>query len=74
VFVSGVTARDPATNKLVEGDITIQTERVLKNIEAVLATAGTSTDKVVKTQDDSVPEEHLRFRQDERGIRNSLQD
>jgi len=49
VFVSGVTARDPATNKLVEGDITVQTERVLKNIEAVLAAAGTSADKVVKT-------------------------
>jgi 2-iminobutanoate/2-iminopropanoate deaminase len=48
VFVSGTTAKDPATNKLIEGDIVAQTERVLNNISAVLTAAGSSMDKVVK--------------------------
>ena len=36
------------TGKIVEGDIKVQTERVLKNISAVLAAAGSSMDRVVK--------------------------
>ena len=48
VFAAGQTGRDPATNKLVEGDITAQTDRVLKNLSAVLQAAGTSMDRVVK--------------------------
>ncbi len=49
VFVSGYLARDPATNKLIEGDVKAQTERVLKNISAVLSAAGSSLEKAVKT-------------------------
>lgn len=49
VFASGQTALDPATGKLIEGDITAQTERVLKNLEAVLAKAGSGMDRIVKT-------------------------
>jgi len=48
VFAAGQVARDPATNK-VEGDVKAQTERVLKNLSAVLAAAGTSMDRAVKT-------------------------
>jgi 2-iminobutanoate/2-iminopropanoate deaminase len=47
VFAAGQIARDPATNK-VEGDIKAQTERVLKNLAAVLAAAGTSMERAVK--------------------------
>jgi len=49
VFVSGYLARDPATNKMIDGDIKVQTDRVLKNISAVLTASGSSLDKVVKT-------------------------
>jgi 2-iminobutanoate/2-iminopropanoate deaminase len=49
VFCAGQTARDPVTNKLIEGDISAQTDRVLKNISAVLAAAGTDLDHAVKT-------------------------
>jgi 2-iminobutanoate/2-iminopropanoate deaminase len=48
VFVAGQIGFDPATGKLVEGDIKAQTERVLKNLSAVLAGAGSSMDRVVK--------------------------
>lgn len=49
VFASGQIALDPATGKLIEGHITAQTERVLKNLSAVLVQAGSSMDRVVKT-------------------------
>ena len=49
VFLSGQIPLDPATGQLVEGDIGQQTERVLKNLEAVLAASGSSLGKVVKT-------------------------
>jgi 2-iminobutanoate/2-iminopropanoate deaminase len=49
VFVAGQLARDPATNKLVEGDIKAQTERALRNVQAILAAAGTDMSRVVKT-------------------------
>jgi len=49
LYTSGQIALDPATGAMVEQDITVQTERVMKNLEAVLAAAGTSFDKVVKT-------------------------
>jgi 2-iminobutanoate/2-iminopropanoate deaminase len=49
VFASGQIAIDPATGKLIEGDIKAQTERVLKNLSVVLAAAGSSMDRVVKT-------------------------
>jgi 2-iminobutanoate/2-iminopropanoate deaminase len=49
VFAAGQIPLDPATGKLVEGDIAVQAERVLQNIRAVLAAAGTSLDRVVKS-------------------------
>jgi 2-iminobutanoate/2-iminopropanoate deaminase len=48
VFVSGQVAFDPPTGKLVPGDVSAQTERVLKNVEAILNAAGTRLDSVVR--------------------------
>lgn len=49
VFFSGQIPLDPETMKLVEGDITVQTEQVLQNVKAVLAGAGCDFSNVVKT-------------------------
>ncbi len=49
VFCSGQIALDPTTNQLITGDVVAQTERVLKNLTAVLQEAGSSLDQVVKT-------------------------
>lgn len=49
LFTAGQIPLDPATGKLVEGDITAQTERVMENLAAVLAEAGLSFGQVVKT-------------------------
>ena len=48
VFAAGQIARDPATGKVVAGDIKAQTERVLMNLSAVLTAAGSSIDRAVK--------------------------
>ncbi|MCB9591221.1 MAG: RidA family protein [Sandaracinaceae bacterium] len=49
VYLSGQIALDPATGALVEGDVAAQAERVMKNLEAVLAAAGSSFGQVLKT-------------------------
>ena len=49
LFASGQIPLDPDTNELVQGDIEAQTERVLRNIEAVLKQAGLGLGDVVKT-------------------------
>ncbi|HKN84863.1 MAG TPA: RidA family protein [Pyrinomonadaceae bacterium] len=49
VFVSGQIPIDPETGEFVAGGIAEQTERVLKNLTAVLEAAGSGLDKVVKT-------------------------
>jgi 2-iminobutanoate/2-iminopropanoate deaminase len=49
VFCSGQIALDPATGKVVEGDIRAQTRRVLENLGAVLSAAGCGHKDVVKT-------------------------
>jgi len=49
VYTSGQIALDPASGQLVSGGIAEQTTRVLENLKAVLAAAGASLDKVVKT-------------------------
>ena len=49
VFCSGQIPLDPATGQLVEGDIAVQTGRVLDNLAAVLAAGGTDLAHVVKT-------------------------
>jgi 2-iminobutanoate/2-iminopropanoate deaminase len=48
VYCSGQIAFDPASGQIVGVDVTEQTERVLKNLSAVLKAAGTDTSKVVK--------------------------
>lgn len=49
VFTSGQIAIDPATGNVINGDIAAQTERVMKNLEAVLTAAGSGMHRVVKT-------------------------
>lgn len=49
VFCSGQIPLDPATGKLVSDDISLQTERVLQNIVAVLGAQGIGLENVVKT-------------------------
>ncbi len=49
VFVSGQIPIDPATGDIVQGDIKTQTRQVLTNLNAVLAAAGSSLEKTVKT-------------------------
>ncbi len=48
-YLSGQIPLDPVTNQLVEGDIAVQTERVLENIKAVLEACGASLGTVLKT-------------------------
>lgn len=49
VFVSGQVAIDPATQQVIEGDVTAQTDRVLRNLSKILEAAGTNLDKVVRS-------------------------
>ena len=49
VFCAGQLPLDPATGTIVEGDIAVQTRRVLDNLAAVLAAAGSDLAHVVKT-------------------------
>lgn len=49
VFVSGQVAIDPATQQVIPGDVAAQTERVIKNLSAILKAAGSGLDKVVKS-------------------------
>jgi 2-iminobutanoate/2-iminopropanoate deaminase len=49
VFVSGQLPVDPATGKLINGDIRALTHQVINNIEAILKAAGSSLDQVVRT-------------------------
>ena len=47
VFVSGQMPLD-SSGKLVEGDIAVQTEQVMKNLSAIVKAAGSSMERVVK--------------------------
>jgi len=49
VFTSGQIPIDPATQQPIAGDVAAQTERVLKNVSAILTAAGSSLEKVVRT-------------------------
>jgi 2-iminobutanoate/2-iminopropanoate deaminase len=48
VFIAGQLGLQPG-DTAVEGDITTQTEQVMRNLAAILAAAGSSVDKLVKT-------------------------
>ncbi|MGP1365709.1 MAG: RidA family protein [Schwartzia sp. (in: firmicutes)] len=49
LFVSGQIPLEPASGKMVEGGIEVQTARVLDNLQAILTAAGASLADVVKT-------------------------
>lgn len=49
LFCSGQIPLDPKTNQILTGDISAQTELVMKNIEGVLKEAGCDFKNVVKT-------------------------
>lgn len=49
LFSAGQIPIDPATGQVVAGDVTVQTERVLANLAAVLGAGGCSWRHVVKT-------------------------
>ncbi|MEO3892248.1 Rid family detoxifying hydrolase [Nonomuraea sp. B5E05] len=48
IFISGQVAQDPATGKLLDADVGVQTEQALANLAAVLAAAGKSLADVVR--------------------------
>ncbi len=48
VFVAGQLGLEPG-DTAVDGDIATQTEQVMRNLAAILAAAGSSLDKLVKT-------------------------
>ena len=49
LFLSGQVALDPATGKMVEGDVVANTRQIMANLEGVLQAAGASLADVVKT-------------------------
>ena len=49
LFASGQIPLDPATGRLVDGDVEAQTRRVLANLRAVLEAGGASLAQVVRT-------------------------
>jgi 2-iminobutanoate/2-iminopropanoate deaminase len=49
VYCSGQVALDPQTGELVPGGIEEQTAQVLRNLASVLAAAGSSLERVLKT-------------------------
>jgi 2-iminobutanoate/2-iminopropanoate deaminase len=49
IYTAGQVAIDPALGRLIEGDVSEQTEQVLRNLTAVLEAAGATRQNVVKT-------------------------
>jgi len=49
LFLSGQVGFDPSTGALVDGDISAQTDQVMRNIGALLKAAGTDFAHVVRT-------------------------
>lgn len=49
LFLSGQIALDPETGVMVQGDITAQTHRVLRNLAAILEASDSSLDRVLRT-------------------------
>jgi 2-iminobutanoate/2-iminopropanoate deaminase len=48
IFISGQVAIDPSTQQVIDGDVSVQTDRTLKNLGAILQSVGSSLDKVVR--------------------------
>lgn len=49
LYTAGQIALDPATGRMIEGDVVAQTERVMANLTAILLAAGAGWGDVVKT-------------------------
>ena len=49
LFTAGQIALDPVSGSVIDGDVVVQTERVLANLAAILESAGASWERVVKT-------------------------
>lgn len=49
LFCSGQIAIDPKTNEVLKGDVKVQAEQVMKNIEAVLLAADMNFSHIIKT-------------------------
>jgi 2-iminobutanoate/2-iminopropanoate deaminase len=48
IFTSGQVAIDPATQQVIAGDVAAQTDRVLKNLSAILLASGSRLEKAVR--------------------------
>jgi 2-iminobutanoate/2-iminopropanoate deaminase len=48
IFTSGQIAIDPATGQIIARDVSAQTDRVLKNLAAILQASGSSLEKVLR--------------------------
>jgi len=48
IFTSGQVAIDPTTQQVIAGDVSAQTDRVLKNLAAILRASGSSLEKVLR--------------------------
>lgn len=49
LFTAGQIALDPATGKVIEGDVADQTHRVMLNLQAILSVTGSTLNDVIKT-------------------------
>jgi 2-iminobutanoate/2-iminopropanoate deaminase len=48
IFTSGQVAIDPTTQQVISGDVSAQTDRVLKNLAAILQASGSTLEKVLR--------------------------
>lgn len=48
LYTSGQIALDPQTGILIDGDISAQTQRVLESLEAIVVTAGSQKENIIK--------------------------
>jgi 2-iminobutanoate/2-iminopropanoate deaminase len=48
IFTSGQVAIDPATQQVIAGDVSVQTDRVLQNLAAILQASDSSLEKVLR--------------------------
>jgi 2-iminobutanoate/2-iminopropanoate deaminase len=48
LYLSGQVAQNPATGRLVSGDVGVQTEQIFRNVEALLGSVGKTLADVVK--------------------------
>ncbi|MEK6453794.1 RidA family protein [Caldifermentibacillus hisashii] len=49
IFLSGQIPVNPETNEVITGDIVAQTDQVMKNVQAILASIGLTLNHIVKT-------------------------